>query len=202
MTIDIDGLSEAELIDLNHRIVERLRLLQQMRAHKQMLEFRIGDRVAFQADGRGTRRRHADALQPEVGHGDHRRWAPLERGAGPPDPSRRSRCGEAAGPPEPGPPEVVPRAAWGVTRRPHPPGHRGRVPGVGARSGPPCLRRAFNLLRLHHRLDHDLASLPRENAPSSATCAGSRSCPIASAAPLATDTLPLRRIAQDHRPDQ
>jgi len=54
VTIDIDGLSEAELIDLNHRIVERLRLLQQMRAHKKMLEFRIGDRVAFQADGRGT----------------------------------------------------------------------------------------------------------------------------------------------------
>jgi len=54
VTIDIDRLTEAELIDLNHRVVERLRLLQQMRAHKQMLEFRIGDRVAFQADGRGT----------------------------------------------------------------------------------------------------------------------------------------------------
>ena len=52
MTIAIDGLTEAELIDLNRRIVERLRLLRQMRAHKQMLEFRIGDRVAFQADGR------------------------------------------------------------------------------------------------------------------------------------------------------
>jgi hypothetical protein len=54
MTTDIDRLTEAELIDLNHRIVERLRFLQQMRAHKQMLEFRIGDRVTFQADGRGT----------------------------------------------------------------------------------------------------------------------------------------------------
>jgi hypothetical protein len=54
VTIAIDGLTEAELIDLNRRIVERLRLLRQMRAHKQMLEFRIGDRVAFQADGRGT----------------------------------------------------------------------------------------------------------------------------------------------------
>ena len=53
MTIDIDTLNEPELIDLNHRIVERLRFLQQMRAHKQMLEFRIGDRVAFQVDGRG-----------------------------------------------------------------------------------------------------------------------------------------------------
>ena len=54
MTIAIDGLTEAELIDLNRRIVERLRLLQQMRAHQRMLEFRIGDRVAFQADGRGA----------------------------------------------------------------------------------------------------------------------------------------------------
>jgi hypothetical protein len=52
VTIAIDGLTEAELIDLNRRIVERLRLLRQMRAHKQMLEFRIGDRVAFRADGR------------------------------------------------------------------------------------------------------------------------------------------------------
>ncbi len=54
MTIDIDGLSEAELLDLNRRVVERLRLLRQVRAHRQMLEFRIGDRVAFRADGRGT----------------------------------------------------------------------------------------------------------------------------------------------------
>jgi uncharacterized Fe-S cluster-containing radical SAM superfamily enzyme len=53
VTINIDALTEAELIDLNHRIVERLRLLQQMRAHRQMLEFKIGDRVRFQADGRG-----------------------------------------------------------------------------------------------------------------------------------------------------
>ncbi|HME60346.1 MAG TPA: hypothetical protein VKH62_03765 [Candidatus Binatia bacterium] len=33
--INIDELSEAELIDLNHRIVERLRFLSQMRAHSQ-----------------------------------------------------------------------------------------------------------------------------------------------------------------------
>ena len=53
MTIDIDKLTEPELVDLNRRIVERLRFLQQMRAHKQMLAFKIGDRVAFRADGRG-----------------------------------------------------------------------------------------------------------------------------------------------------
>ncbi len=52
MKIDIDMLTEAELIDLNHRIVERLRFLNQMRAHAQMLEFRIGDRVSFQPQGR------------------------------------------------------------------------------------------------------------------------------------------------------
>lgn len=54
MTIDIDKLTEAELTDLNHRIVERLRLLQQMRAHADMLEFRIGDLVTFRGDGRDT----------------------------------------------------------------------------------------------------------------------------------------------------
>jgi hypothetical protein len=48
MKIDIDELTEAELIDLNHRIVERLRFLNQMRAHGRMLEFKIGDRVIFQ----------------------------------------------------------------------------------------------------------------------------------------------------------
>jgi hypothetical protein len=52
MKIDIDKLTEAELIDLNHRIVERLRFLNQMRAHAEMLEFRIGDRVSFQPEGR------------------------------------------------------------------------------------------------------------------------------------------------------
>jgi hypothetical protein len=52
MKIDIDKLSEEELIDLNHRIVERLRFLNQMRAHSQMLDFKIGDRVTFQPEGR------------------------------------------------------------------------------------------------------------------------------------------------------
>jgi len=52
MRIDIDKLSEAELVDLNRRIVERLRFLNQMRAHATMLEFKIGDRVTFQPDGR------------------------------------------------------------------------------------------------------------------------------------------------------
>ena len=51
MKIDIDKLSEEELIDLNNRVVERLRFLNQMRAHSLMLDFKIGDRVTFQPTG-------------------------------------------------------------------------------------------------------------------------------------------------------
>ncbi|MEO7760531.1 MAG: hypothetical protein ABIS68_01330 [Casimicrobiaceae bacterium] len=52
MKIDIDALTESELIDLNHRAVARLKMLNEMRSHSQMLEFKIGDRVSFQPDGR------------------------------------------------------------------------------------------------------------------------------------------------------
>jgi hypothetical protein len=52
MGIDIDRLTESELVDLNNRIVERLRFIHQMRAHAQMLEFKIGDRVSFQPEDR------------------------------------------------------------------------------------------------------------------------------------------------------
>jgi hypothetical protein len=52
MKIDIDKLTEAELVDLNNRIVERLRFLNHLRAHAEMLEFKIGDRVSFQPAGR------------------------------------------------------------------------------------------------------------------------------------------------------
>ena len=51
MEIDINKLTEAELTDLNNRIVARLRFLSQMRAHAQMLAFKIGDRVSFQPEG-------------------------------------------------------------------------------------------------------------------------------------------------------
>jgi hypothetical protein len=51
MPIDIDRLTEAELIDLNHRVVARLKFLSQMRAHAHMLDFSIGERVSFQPDG-------------------------------------------------------------------------------------------------------------------------------------------------------
>jgi hypothetical protein len=52
MKIDIDTLSEEDLIDLNNRIVERLRFLNQMRTHSEMLDFKIGERVTFHPEGR------------------------------------------------------------------------------------------------------------------------------------------------------
>src|SRR5229473_1640154 len=50
MKIDIDHLTESELIHLNEKIIQRLRMIQQMRAHVQMLGFQIGEQVWFQAE--------------------------------------------------------------------------------------------------------------------------------------------------------
>jgi hypothetical protein len=49
---NIDSLSEEDLIELNHKIVARLRFLSQMRTHSAMLDFRIGERVKFRPSGR------------------------------------------------------------------------------------------------------------------------------------------------------
>lgn len=51
MKIDIDGLTEDELIELNHKVVARLRFLREMRSHAAMLDFRIGEKVRFHPDG-------------------------------------------------------------------------------------------------------------------------------------------------------
>jgi hypothetical protein len=51
MKIDIDGLSEDDLIALNHKVVARLRFLREMRSHAAMLGFRIGEKVRFHPDG-------------------------------------------------------------------------------------------------------------------------------------------------------
>jgi hypothetical protein len=48
MKIDIDNLTEPELLDLNRRVVERLNFLHQMRAHQSMLSFSIGEKICFE----------------------------------------------------------------------------------------------------------------------------------------------------------
>jgi len=47
----IDQFTEEELTHLNRLIVERLRLMRQIRAHQAMTNFRIGQRVEFIAGG-------------------------------------------------------------------------------------------------------------------------------------------------------
>jgi hypothetical protein len=51
MPIDIDKLTEAQLIDLSNRVVARLKFLHEMRAHARMLDFSIGESVSFQPEG-------------------------------------------------------------------------------------------------------------------------------------------------------
>lgn len=55
MAIDIDRLTYEELITLNHRIVERLKFLDTMRAHRDMMAFDLGARVSFDGGANGGR---------------------------------------------------------------------------------------------------------------------------------------------------
>lgn len=54
LPIDIDRLSEPELIDLNRRICERLKMIAALRSHQAMLNFSVGQRVHFEPPGRGV----------------------------------------------------------------------------------------------------------------------------------------------------
>jgi len=49
--IPIDHLTEAELLDLNRRVVARLKFLHDMKLHARMLDFSVGEKVSFQPDG-------------------------------------------------------------------------------------------------------------------------------------------------------
>ena len=49
MPIEIDGLTYEELLELNHRVVARLKMLESMQAHVDMMAFNIGARVSFEA---------------------------------------------------------------------------------------------------------------------------------------------------------
>jgi len=58
----LDLLTEDELVQLNRVIVARIRLMQQIKAHGQMMNFRLGQRVRFTTAAgqlvRGTISRH------------------------------------------------------------------------------------------------------------------------------------------------
>lgn len=50
--IDIEGLSYEELVDLNHRIVDRLKKIDAVGNLMQMMDFELGETVQFE-DGNG-----------------------------------------------------------------------------------------------------------------------------------------------------
>lgn len=48
--MNLDGLTEQELIALNREIVDRIKMIRQLRTQVAMVEFRIGERVWFQTN--------------------------------------------------------------------------------------------------------------------------------------------------------
>ena len=53
MNLDMDSLSDDELVQLNNKIVERLKFMDSVHAHKEMIQFSPGDQVSFDPSGRG-----------------------------------------------------------------------------------------------------------------------------------------------------
>ena len=51
MPVDIDGLSFEELLELNQRVVARLKMLEAMQTHIEMMRFNPGQRVSFEHQG-------------------------------------------------------------------------------------------------------------------------------------------------------
>ena len=53
MKFDIDSMSYDDLVKLNHKIVERLKFLDSMQTHQEMMQFSPGDQVSFEPPGKG-----------------------------------------------------------------------------------------------------------------------------------------------------
>ena len=52
ININIDHLTEDELLALNRRVISRLKLIQQHSTLNSMIKFEVGQRVSFDPDGR------------------------------------------------------------------------------------------------------------------------------------------------------
>ena len=53
MKFDIDTLSYDELVELNNKIIARLKFLDSMHTHNEMMQFSPGNQVCFESPGRG-----------------------------------------------------------------------------------------------------------------------------------------------------
>lgn len=77
MNINLDGLTEEELIALNAEIIQRIHMIRQYRAQMAMVSFKVGERVCFDTDDgriiRGTVTRwnkKTVSIEADCGH----RW--------------------------------------------------------------------------------------------------------------------------------
>jgi len=52
MPINIDDLTYEQLIKLNHKVVERLKFMDSMHTHNEMMQFSPGDKVTFEPSNR------------------------------------------------------------------------------------------------------------------------------------------------------
>lgn len=53
MDINIESLSYEELINLNKKIIERLKFLDSFHTHREMMQFNLGDNVSFEHPAHG-----------------------------------------------------------------------------------------------------------------------------------------------------
>lgn len=49
MSIDISHLTVDELVELNHQVIERLKMLETLETHKSMMQLHSGARVSFES---------------------------------------------------------------------------------------------------------------------------------------------------------
>ena len=72
MKIDIDSLNYDELVELNHKIVARLKFLDSLHAHKEMMRFSPGDQVSFVPPGREKQFGTLVKYNKKTSHCNHR----------------------------------------------------------------------------------------------------------------------------------
>lgn len=74
MKIDIDNLSIEELIELNHRIIARIKELSQKQTAEILKQFHIGDRVSFISEGKTVEGKvvkiHKKNITVKTSHGE------------------------------------------------------------------------------------------------------------------------------------
>jgi len=76
--INLDALSEAELIALHDAVVDRLHFLHQQKTTHALLDLAIGERVMFEDNSGQTQGWNRHPPKPQNGDGARRQWSAME----------------------------------------------------------------------------------------------------------------------------